>query len=74
MKKQIITFFIGLLVGAIISTGSILVYSVVTNSNNNSNTIQTMQAPSENDQGMMNTQGSTPPDMQSNSENTTQNS
>lgn len=35
MKNKIIIFLVGLLLGAIISTGSIYVYTVANNSNNN---------------------------------------
>lgn len=48
MKEKIIIFVVGLLLGAIISTGSIYIYTVANNSNNN--------------QGMQ-MKGGTPPSM-----------
>lgn len=45
-KLNIISFTIGLLVGAIISTGSIFFYTLAANTNaDNSSTQQSMQAP-----------------------------
>jgi len=58
MKKEAIIFLIGLLVGAIISTGSILLYSTFTNSNNATPAMD--QAPNGQGGGMQN--GTTPPD------------
>lgn len=43
-KGKIILFVIGLLVGAIISTGSIYIYTLTANSSNNSNA-QSQQMP-----------------------------
>lgn len=37
MKNKIIIFLVGLLLGAIISTGSIYVYTVASSKNNNAN-------------------------------------
>lgn len=68
MKGKIITFFVGLLLGAIISTGSIYFYTVAINKNTNDNT--SMQMPGGNDtmnQGGMqqggNGQMGNPPEM-----------
>lgn len=68
MKEKIIAFFVGLLVGAIISTGSIYFYTVATNNSNN----QGMQMPSDNQGGGMNQNGGTPPEMPNGNENSTQ--
>ena len=59
MKEKIIVFFVGLLVGAIISTGSIYFYTVATNNSNN----QGMQMTGDNQGGGMNQNGGTPPEM-----------
>ena len=40
MKEKIIIFVVGLLLGAIISTGSIYFYTVASSSNNNNQNIQ----------------------------------
>ena len=49
MKEKVIIFIIGLLLGAIISTGSIYFYTVANNSNNNSNNMDNrMQMPGGN--------------------------
>lgn len=67
MKEKIIAFFVGLLVGAIISTGSIYFYTVATNNSNN----QGMQP--GNIQDGMNQNGGTPPEMPNgNSQNSAQ--
>ena len=50
MKDKMILFIIGVLVGALISTGAFYVYSITNNSNNNNN-------------GAMQMQGGTPPEM-----------
>lgn len=59
MKEKIIIFLIGLLLGAIISTGSIYVYSKTNNSNNDFN----MQMRGE---GNMGENGNTPPEIPNN--------
>jgi len=59
MKEKIIVFFVGLFLGALISTGSMYAYSVV-----NSNNDRGMQEGQQQDfQGGMNQNGQTPPDM-----------
>lgn len=64
MKDKIIIFIIGLLSGAIISTGSIFIYTLATNVNNNNNNSSSMQAPTGTPPDMSNGQNSnTPPDM-----------
>ena len=68
MKEKIITFFVGLLVGAIISTGSIYFYTVATNNSNNHG----MQMPGDNQGGGMNQNGGTPPEMPNGNENSVQ--
>ena len=52
MKEKMVIFVIGLLLGAIISTGSMYVYSLVHNTNNNTN--QGMQMPNGNPPSMNN--------------------
>lgn len=69
MKNQIILFVIGVLVGAIISTGAFYVYTTTINSNNNSS-MQMGGTPPEMPNGQ-NGQSNQPPEMPSNS---TQNS
>lgn len=66
MKDKLIFFIAGLLLGAIISTGSIYFYTLA-ESNSNTNT-QQMQgaAPNSNGGGMNQMGGGTPPDMPSN--------
>ena len=59
MKDKIIIFLIGLLLGAIISTGSIYFYTVANNSNNQNMQIPNGMPPS----GQMN---ETPPDVPNN--------
>lgn len=58
MKEKIIIFLIGLLLGAIISTGSIYLYTIANNSNNND-----VNMPSR---GGMGENGSNPPEIPSN--------
>ena len=48
MKEKIIIFIVGLLLGAIISTGSIYFYTVANNKNNTSNEINKTQMPGGN--------------------------
>ena len=65
MKDRIVWFIIGLLVGAIISTGSILVYTLAVNSGEESNGSSSMQAPGNmpNNSNFGPQNGSTPPEM-----------
>ena len=63
MKEKIIIFIIGLLLGAIIATGSILVFDSVTNKNSNTNNNDRTQMPFDNrgnGQGRMNNNGQPP--------------
>ena len=53
MKEKVIIFIVGLLLGAIISTGSIYFYTVASNSNNKN---QVMQMNGENPPSMPNGQ------------------
>ncbi len=64
MKEKIIWFIIGLLCGAIISTGSIFFYTLAANSNTNNSQQNMQQGPGGNQPGNMN--GGTPPEMPSN--------
>ena len=67
MKEKIIIFIVGLLLGAVIATGSILVYDSVTNKNTN-NSGERMEMPNgERPDGMggMNGNGQ-PPEMPQN--------
>ena len=57
MKDKILLFIIGVLVGAVISTGAFFVYTKATTCNNSNNN-QTMQMP-----------GGTPPNMNGNQNN-----
>ena len=69
MKERIIFFIVGLLLGAVISTGSIYFYTRITSSNNNQSTMQMPNGtPPNNGSGDM----GTPPAMpnQNNSETT----
>lgn len=68
MKEKMVIFVIGLLLGAIISTGSMYVYSLVHNTNNNTN--QGMQMPNGNPPSM-NNNGNMP--MPNNNNNSTNN-
>ena len=81
MKEKIIIFVVGLLAGAVISTGAFCAYTIT--SNNNKCTNQTMQAPggqppsmnnSQNDQSG-NQNGGQPPEKpgENNSQTTQQN-
>jgi hypothetical protein len=66
MKEKIIIFIVGLLLGAIIATGSILVFDSVTNKNTNTNSNDRTQMPFENrgnGQGRMNNNGEQPPEL-----------
>ena len=70
MKEKVILFIIGLLLGAIISTGSIYIYTIANNSNNSE---ANMQMPNDNGQtDTMRQNGGTPPEIPSN--NTPENS
>ena len=73
MKEKILTFIIGLLLGAVISTGSIYFYTLAAKTDNSSNTQNSMQMPSGDQSGNTQNAGGTPPDMPgSSSETTTQ--
>lgn len=66
MKEKVTIFLIGLLLGAIISTGSIYFYTLANNSSNNND--QQMQIPNGNQQGGFNGQmggNGQPPEMPS---------
>lgn len=66
MKEKIIIFLIGLLLGAIISTGSIYIYTISTQTNNNIN----MEMPNDKGQGgMMDNNGTNPPEIPDNNQN-----
>lgn len=61
MKDKILLFIIGVLVGAIISTGAFFVYTKLTTNNSNSQQTQ-MQMPSGNMQGMPSGENGQPPE------------
>lgn len=64
MKDKIIIFLVGLLLGAIISTGSIYIYTVASNDNLN------VGMPSDKGQGgMMENNGNVPPEIPNNQSN-----
>lgn len=69
MKEKAIIFLVGLLLGAIISTASIYVYSVANNSNGMD---MKMQMPNEDrgQGGMMENDGNTPPEIPNGNQNT----
>lgn len=60
MKDKIILFVIGVLVGAIISTGAFFVYNKMTN-NSNTNSNSQMGMPGGNPPSMQNGQNGEPP-------------
>lgn len=64
MKEKIIIFLVGLLLGAIISTGSIYIYTVANNRSNGMN----IGVPSDNrgQGGMMKDNATNPPEMPNN--------
>lgn len=66
MKEKIIIFLVGLLLGAIISTGSIYIYTVANNGND-----MNMGMPNDNrgQGGMMDNNGTTPPEIPNNQNN-----
>lgn len=67
MKDKIIIFLVGLLLGAVISTGSIYIYTVANNKNNNE---MNMQMPSNKEQdGIMDENGNTPPEIPNDNQN-----
>ena len=61
MKDKIILFIIGLLVGAIISTGAFYVYTIT--NTNNTNSYQTNQMPGGTPASMPDGQNSQPPEI-----------
>lgn len=64
MKEKVIIFIIGLLLGAIISTSSIYIYTIANNSNNGEANVQ---IPSGNGQtDTMRQNGGTPPEIPNN--------
>ena len=67
MKEKIIYFLIGLLAGAVISTGSIFIYTLAAKDGDN-NGQQSMQMPGgqPGEGGPMNNNGGTPPEMPNN--------
>ena len=71
MKDKIIIFVIGLLVGAIISTGSIYFYTLANSSNNNNDSRVQMNGGTP--PSMPNGENGTPPEM-TNSNNSQNNS
>lgn len=67
MKDKIIIFLVGLLLGAVISTGSIYIYTVANNKNNNE---MNMQIPSNKEQdGIMDENGNNPPEIPNDNQN-----
>lgn len=64
MKEKVIIFLVGLLLGAIISTGSIYIYTVA----NRSNDSTFMQKPND-DMGSMRNDGNNPPEIPDNGAN-----
>lgn len=64
MKEKIIIFLVGLLLGAIISTGSIYIYTIANRSNNDMN----IGMPNDNrgQGGMMDNNGTNPPEIPNN--------
>ena len=69
MKEKVIIFMVGLLVGAIISTGSIYFYTLANSSNSNAESGMQMNngmpgTPPTDQNGQMN--GGTPPEMPNN--------
>lgn len=73
MKDKIILFIIGVLVGAIISTGAFYVYTTTSNScsSNEMNDGQSMQMPGENPPSMpdgQNSENGQPPEMPNNNQ------
>lgn len=64
MKEKIIIFLVGLLLGAIISTGSIYIYTVANNKNNSE---MNMGIPNDKGQGgNMRENGENPPEIPNN--------
>lgn len=61
MKEKVIIFLTGLLLGAIISTGSIYIYTIA-----NSKSTNEMEMPTDRGQGMMENDGTTPPEIPNN--------
>ncbi len=64
MKEKVIIFLVGLLLGSIISTGSIYVYSTINNKGNNND--MNMEMPGDRGQGGMMEEGSAPPEIPNN--------
>ena len=75
MKGKIIAFFIGLFIGAIISTASIYCYTLANNnstSSDNTNTQQTMPSGGPGENGGQGGQQGTPPSMPNGTQTNTQ--
>ena len=68
MKDKIILFVIGVLVGAVISTGAFYVYTITSNNTNSGNTQMNGGQPPEIPSG----NSGQPPEMPNNSQNTNQ--
>lgn len=66
MKEKVIIFLVGLLLGAIISTGSIYIYTIANNHNNGNNVNIKMPNDNKNQGGMMDNNGTTPPEIPNN--------
>lgn len=66
MKEKIIIFLVGLLFGAIISTGSIYIYTIANNANSGNNMNIGMPNDNKNQGGMMDNNGVTPPEIPNN--------
>lgn len=64
MKEKIIIFLVGLLLGAIISTGSIYIYTIANRSNNDMNI--GMPNDDRGQGGMMDNNGTNPPEIPNN--------
>ena len=61
MKKQVVTFIVGLLIGAIIATGSMVAYTKLTVNNNQGTPPSMSQSGSDSQNGSQ--QGGQPPEM-----------
>ena len=72
MKDKIILFIIGVLVGAVITTGAFYVYSISSNNCSNNNTQMNGGQPPEMPSGQSG-QNSQPPEMPNNSSNQSNN-
>ncbi len=66
MKEKVIIFIVGLLLGAIISTGSIYIYTVANNHNNSNNMNMGMPNDNKGQGKVMDNNGTTPPEIPNN--------